>query len=242
MMEFLCPSGHRIRCPSDQAGRAAKCPRCGVKFRIPQPTDDEVSAIGSSDSNFSQPELIESTGSSRKLPVGGAGVKKEPQIEFLCPNGHVLHGAASLQGRPGECPECHSRFRIPTYEDVAPEENAEQAISVGRADATGSDVRKRDAGVVPAAAPPENPGHAMESLVSKLWDIRPNGAKIELRLRDGEILLPEQYLKTISHKNHQGVFAVREENGSLSLAVVAWDTVARATLRGLSELPKGLAE
>ncbi len=38
----------------------------------------------------------------------------EPEWEFLCPNGHLLHSTQAFQGRLGECPECHSRFRIPT--------------------------------------------------------------------------------------------------------------------------------
>ncbi len=42
---------------------------------------------------------------------------RERQIEFLCPNGHHLHGPASLQGRAGECPECSSRFRIPIIDE-----------------------------------------------------------------------------------------------------------------------------
>jgi hypothetical protein len=202
-----------------------------------------VSAAGSSDSNFASPELVESTGSSRKLPATGSNAPKDMQIEFLCPNGHRLHGAANLQGRPGECPECGSRFRIPTYEDVSPEESTEQEISLGRVDGQDSDARKRDvANNPPSASLPESTGQAMADLVARLWDIKPNGAKMELRLRDGESITPEQFLKKLSQKNHQGVFAVREENGSLSLTAVAWDTVARATLRGLHELPKGLAE
>ncbi len=36
-IEATCPSGHKILCPDDRAGRAAKCPRCGASFRIPGP-------------------------------------------------------------------------------------------------------------------------------------------------------------------------------------------------------------
>ena len=35
MIECLCPNNHKIRCPDDLAGRAAKCPKCGMKFPIP---------------------------------------------------------------------------------------------------------------------------------------------------------------------------------------------------------------
>ncbi len=56
-------------------------------------------------------------------------------MEFLCPEGHRLHGPIHLQGKPGECPECGSRFRIPVYDDVSEEEEIqEQEISVGGVD------------------------------------------------------------------------------------------------------------
>lgn len=35
MIECLCPNNHKIRCPDDLAGRAAKCPKCGLRFPIP---------------------------------------------------------------------------------------------------------------------------------------------------------------------------------------------------------------
>ncbi len=35
MIECLCPNKHKIRCPDELAGRAAKCPKCGLKFPIP---------------------------------------------------------------------------------------------------------------------------------------------------------------------------------------------------------------
>jgi hypothetical protein len=82
----------------------------------------------------------------------------------------------------------------------------------------------------------------MAALFGRLWDIRPQGATVELRLRDGEIVLPRQFLKKLSQQSRQGVFAVEEADGSLSLVAVAWDAVARVALRGLKEVPKELAE
>ena len=188
--------------------------------------------------------------------------QRSRQIEFLCPNGHRLHGPANLQGRPGECPECGSRFRIPTYEDISAEEEAETQISLGRVDGRDdSDAGKRDVtpapstpsaggnrvplvdGAVPAAMSGRGAeGQAMAALVARLWDARPTGATIELRLRDGATVVPHEFLKKLSQQNHQGVFAVKEADGGLSLVAVAWDAVATATLRGLRELPKGLAD
>jgi hypothetical protein len=235
VIEFLCPNGHRIRCQAEQMGRAAKCPRCGVKFRVPDPADTGVSEAVGSDSSVLRPEFTDSGISGKRPPVVGGGEQKEPQIEFLCPNGHRLHGPASLQGKPGECPECASRFRIPTYEDISAEEEAEREIGLGRV--------SHEEGAMPTTISSRSvAGQAMAALFARLWDIRPKGTTVELRLRDGEAVAPHQFLKRLSQQSHQGVFAVQETDGSVSLVVVAWDAVARMTVRGLSELPKGLGE
>ncbi|RMF89721.1 MAG: hypothetical protein D6741_17565, partial [Planctomycetota bacterium] len=113
-IEFLCPNGHRIRCADDKAGLAAKCPQCGVKFRVP--TLEEVRAAASGDlSKLENAEI-------------------EEQIEFLCPNGHRLFGPKRLQGRPGQCPECGMRFRIPNYDSVPEEEETESATRLSLAE------------------------------------------------------------------------------------------------------------
>lgn len=33
---ILCPNGHKLFCPEDQAGRRGKCPHCGATFRVPE--------------------------------------------------------------------------------------------------------------------------------------------------------------------------------------------------------------
>lgn len=120
MIEFLCPEGHRIRCPKEKAGRPAKCPKCGVEFRIPT-----IEELGLAEAAASDPPLVDSEPDgpvaaepADAMPSTAATTTtKERQIEFLCPNGHHLHGPASLQGRAGECPECGSRFRIPVVDE-----------------------------------------------------------------------------------------------------------------------------
>jgi hypothetical protein len=226
VIEFLCPNGHRIRCQAEQSGRGAKCPRCGVKFRVPEPNGHTVSDAGSSDSKILRPEFTESD---RKLTVPTGGDQKESSIEFLCPNGHRLHGAASLQGKPGQCPECGSRFRIPTYEDISAEEKPESQINLGHVDG-------REGSSATRLTP-----QTMGPMFARLWDLRPKDGAVELRLRDGEVIVPDQFLKKQS-QHAQGVFTVKEADGTVSVVAVAWDAVSRATVRGLKETPKELAE
>jgi hypothetical protein len=125
MIEFLCPNEHKIRCPDEKAGRQAKCPKCGVSFRIP--TLDELTIGASTLANSPAAEEV----ADAAVSPNGSGLRpaaavhspaaaasaNERQIEFLCPNGHHLHGPATLQGRAGECPECGSRFRIPVIDE-----------------------------------------------------------------------------------------------------------------------------
>jgi len=287
VIEFLCPNGHRIRCQAVQVGRPAKCPRCGVKFRIPEgaPVESEAAVA---DSTVSKPEFSDPALSDKKLPTAAAS-QPRGQIEFLCPNGHRLHGPASLQGKPGQCPDCGSRFRIPIYEEVSAEEEAASQISLGRVDgregsdigppaATGvsapesaeiaapsgkgpvppaaSPVPPAESPVPPAESPPppeESPmpttisnrlaaGHDMHALFVRLWEMRPKDAAIKLYLRDGETVVPHDFLKKLSEQTRQALFTSKESDGTITLTAVAWDSVVRVSVRGLKELPKGLAD
>jgi DNA-directed RNA polymerase subunit RPC12/RpoP len=241
MIEFLCPNGHKIRCQAAQAGRAAKCPRCGVKFRVPDAPDDSLPKTGDSDPIISPPDFTDSGISGERAPNTGSATR-EPDFEFLCPNGHRLHGPASLQGRPGECPDCGSRFRIPTYEDIPAEEETEQKIGRGRAGGReGSEIGTR--ATQPAAAVNHaTTAEATGAMFVRLWKMRPEGATVELRLRSGETIAPDQFLARASEDCGQGVFTTVEPDKTISLLVVPWAAIDRMTLRGLSEVPKEMAE
>lgn len=239
VIEFLCPNGHKISCQAEQAGKAAKCPRCGVKFRIPNSTELEIDELTGLTANLGTPDFVDSS-LMPKQPAGATAGKKEPEIEFLCPNGHRLHGPASLQGQPGACPECGSRFRIPTYEDVPVEEPAEQDLGVGHIDGSQSSSLDTPA----AAAAPSSVASAehMANLVARLWTILPKGAALEVGLRSGETFSPDRFLVKASHESHQGVFAAEKADGSVSLTIVAWDAVDRVFIRGLKKLPAELLD
>jgi len=193
------------------------------------------------------------------------GVVREPQIEFLCPNGHRLHGPASLQGRLGQCPECGSRFRIPIYDEGDEDEQAESGIEVGRADGRRlSDSRinlpdsaldRPSRGKSEVEQVSESPSDAMKTdvfasdsslgaihplgaIFAKLWVEKARGANFELVLDDQRILSPDYFIKTLSPPSH-GVFGTKESNGTITLEAVAWETVRRLVVRNLKRLPEG---
>jgi len=255
VIRFLCPNGHKIHCPDDRAGKAAKCPKCGVKFQIP-----ELSELQASDSEGSE------AGGIGSAAAGTAEVPGEEMIEFLCPNGHRLHGPASLQGRPGQCPQCESRFRVPSYDEVPDEEEEEpeQQITFKISDSSEDavvtleeveEIEGPEAGYgpgdeeMPTAARVEESGlssraaaaHAMVELVSKLWAEKAHGAVIELHLSDGEKLIPDRFAERLS-RGRCGVFTVKNPDGTHTLTAVAWDSVSRVVVQGLKRLPDKLLD
>jgi DNA-directed RNA polymerase subunit RPC12/RpoP len=266
MIEFLCPNGHKIHCPEERAGLPAKCPRCGIRFLIP--TLEEASAALGTASETAVSAEAEGAGIKAR-PVGGSGPSpeppQEPQIEFFCPQGHHLHGPASLQGKPGECPECGSRFRIPTLEDLAAAGPAEEEIRLeeaktsrlpmaeGTPAAGAHEPLRRE---IPTAAraqpsgsdssvamdlPPEAilspPGaHPMAELFARFWAARAEGSRVEVHLASGGVLLPDGYVATMSQLGH-AVLVTRDPDGSHTVTLVPWDSVARVILRGIRQVP-----
>lgn len=111
-LQFTCPSGHVISCEDSFSGKPAKCPQCSAKFVVPPPGQKTADPL---------PTKKKGTGGDAKSK--SANKPKEDMIDFLCPNGHKLNGPARLQGKPGQCPECDAKFRIPSYEDADEEQD-----------------------------------------------------------------------------------------------------------------------
>jgi hypothetical protein len=232
---FNCPQGHRLTCPDELAGKPGKCPKCGVVVRVPQAT----AAGGAADEEPAS-----------QLEVAADGVTASDlaadQIIFLCPNGHRLHGSASLAGRPGQCPHCGIRFLVPSTDEEEdeeqepfPEEDSADAPSddiVIQIDTTGkggsSKSGKAATGSNTTMATSVSPTAA---LLAKLWRYKAQGASIEIHLGDGKLLEPDQ----ISLKDaHHALLATREASGAHTLTAVAWSSIERIVVRGLDQLPK----
>jgi hypothetical protein len=272
MIEFLCPNEHKIRCPDEKAGRQAKCPKCGVSFRIPTP--EELSVGVSTIAHAADGEQMAEVGA--PAPTGAIGLSPaalaaapapaahttERQIEFLCPNGHHLHGPASLQGRAGECPECGSRFRIPVIDEpeVEPEPLLEPQLA-GDAEipleddfSLSSGVRPADGAEpleflqvldgpatgpagIPAAAGYVAAGvHPLATLFVELWAARDEGSRVEVHLESGSIIAPDGYMKSHSMRDH-AVLVSKDPDGRSTVTIVPWNSIARIILRALKEVP-----
>lgn len=240
-IEFLCPNGHRIRCPDERAGAAARCPRCGVKFRVPTLEDIEAAASGT------LPDDAESD--------------VEERIEFLCPNGHRLFGPRHLQGRPGQCPECGMRFRIPNYEEPPAEEGGstsqisladdENLINSAALPESGSTLPANGSGSAttithsePAVADElaSSSGQSgLQSLASgwhrvidQLWTMRTGDQRLEISLDNGDVIRPDRVIRGRVPIEF-AVFA--DEENETTLVVIATASIRQVRLVGLSELP-----
>jgi hypothetical protein len=236
MMKFLCPNGHPLNAPENLAGKSGKCPRCNKSFIVPHPDD----ARGNAD-------LVAASGSA-VTPAMGSGTNLNAAGEvfvFLCPNGHKLNGPPSLKGRPGQCPHCNARFIIPTDEDIAAAEQADDADDDDELAAeTGIDndsvaVSHLAKGSAVNNRPPAGPS-GLGYIVARLWDQRSEQTELEIFLSEGEIVAPDYFSESLSTSDY-GVFAV-QEGEAFTITVIPWSTVRRVGLRRLGELPGGLFE
>ncbi len=224
-MEFLCPNGHKIHCPNEQAGRAAKCPRCGVKFLIPTTTSGVPEAPP-------QIEFLCPAGDRLHGPArlqGRPGECPECGSKFRIPTYDEVGDDEKME------PDISLGGVDPP--SVAPSQIKEIEESFDSADsAEGFGVRQVALELPSTESGRKDLRHPLAALFSKLWAERPPGGAVELHLDHGETLVPGHFAETLSQQSH-GVFAVEEPDGTHTLTVVAWDSVVRVLVRGVCELP-----
>jgi hypothetical protein len=254
MIKFLCPNGHPLAAPESRVGKAGQCPRCQSRFVVPaprQPQDATSSAPTDRRASDTQPRGAQAA---------------DDTFMFLCPNGHKLYGAPSMQGRPGQCPHCHSRFLIPAAaaaesgeEESGEEEAGEEERFPGLDDATlhevvwdgppgATDPAADDAAPLwserPAGEPPPPPSpvscHPLGHIIRRIWTDQCSTEPLELRLADGTVMLVESCSVELSQHEY-GVFAVRNDDFSASVVVIPWDQITRATLPRVAALPADLS-
>jgi hypothetical protein len=272
MIKFLCPSGHQLSAPDNLAGKAGKCPKCNTPFVVPkleefeessppQPSVEERQEEPAPEQE-GEPPSGDASENQRETPAmgSGKGTATAPGeiFVFLCPNGHKLNGPPSLKGKPGQCPHCGARFRIPTDEEMElPEEEvptgeAEEEIADGQAvEEGGFDFSRMLGGQQqeeepveafveePPVAPPPPGASGLGYIVGRLWEQRADGTELEIFLTEGEILAPDQFSEVLSSSDY-GVFAVQEGDDSFTITVIPWSAVRRVGMRRMPDLPPQL--
>jgi hypothetical protein len=227
VLEFFCPNGHRIVCTDDRAGQVARCPKCNAQFRIPGP-DGANTTAKASQSGVAINTGVSSPGSSTtnlKAASSGIGQSATQQFAFLCPNGHRMNAPASLQGKAGQCPVCNAKFVIPQMTD-----NGKGELGLA-ADAAGADSGDIDTSGM----------HPLCALLRSLWNEKERGGVIELHLTGGTMVAPDWFDERHSRQSH-GVFAAQAADGTVTMTIVAWDSVTRVVIRNVEGLPEGMFE
>jgi hypothetical protein len=160
----------------------------------------------------------------------------EDLIAFLCPNGHRLTGPARLQGKPGECPHCGEKFRIPFIGEPQPFVGIQTG---GPADDSEALPMPEDTGNYHMRYSSSAP--AICTLLRKLWDEKEHGAVIELHLDGGAMLVPDWFDEHHSCDSH-GLFANQAADGTITMTAVAWSSIHRVIVRNIEGMPEGMFE
>lgn len=263
VIKFTCPEGHPLTCSDKQAGKSAKCPKCGSGFVVPDESlDSDGADYESDDYSDAIAEVIAADSGPLDVPISDQPPTGD-SIAFLCPNGHRLNGPKSLQGRPGQCPHCGEKFKIPDYDEE--EAEAGDSIPVGTiVDDDDIDIEdleqieqySEDGGLgtptfptskipiaeavdVPQPPPPPGNGHPLAQLFTQLWSKKEKGCVVEIYLEQGELFPAEHYSIDMSRQSH-GVFATKEDDGSFTVTTIPWESIHRIGIRKLKALPAGL--
>ena len=184
-------------------------------------------------------------------------------IEFLCPNNHKIRCSDDRAGHEAKCPKCGVKFLIPsngTSDKSADHEPAASSQVPGLGDSHISlDALDKIAAEESSAAVFKNPkstssiktsgtttarltagstasAPSMARTFAQLWAEKPKDATLEIILRNGEVYKPDLYSKKLSLQN-QGVFAVKEMDGTYTIIMVSWEALSHVQIRKLHTLP-----
>jgi hypothetical protein len=157
----------------------------------------------------------------------------DDEIVFLCPEGHQLVGPATAAGEAEECPVCHTRFLVPSPEEIEEETSSTPEIELTRllpiAEApAGFSLDGGDDGI-----------RGLGALFAALWQYKALGCPIELHLGEGRVLVPNGFAPESAALSH-AVFTVTEPNGATTLSIIPWSSIERINVRNLFEMPRGM--
>ena len=241
MIEFLCPNGHKIRCQAAQAGKAAKCPRCGVRFRVPDATDQNLPENGRFRPERLAARFHRFERHRENRPQHRPHGQEKPISSSSARTGIVCMAPRAFRDDRANAPTAVPASASPLMRIFPPKNRpSRKSASAGRMAAKGrisvpGDGARRGVDH-PAGA------EATEAMFARLGTC----VRRERRSSFGcEAARPSCHSSSSPprlRKSRHGVFATVEADATVSLIVIPWDAVDRMTIRGLSEVPKELAE
>ena len=220
---FHCSAGHRLIVPQAQAGKRGKCSKCGVPLQIP-----DLAAAAES----AEPELVPEP---EPVPEPEAEIASPmPAVEAVSetsPRAAAPAPAPALPSAPGTVDDGEWTFISGIDQPTRP--TADTGAAFGEA-------------AWPPAAPGTGPvggdvGNPMARLLTRLWAEREHGGIVEIHLKGGTVILPEEFAARWSGGSH-GLFASQAADGTVTLTAVAWETVQRIVVRHLSAVPGDMFE
>jgi hypothetical protein len=191
-------------------------------------------------------------------------------IEFLCPNNHRIRCSDDQAGQKAKCPKCNVKFIIPTEsgpDKVAADEPVNRApvnnvnmadshIALGTLEKTStgessaaifqpvkstSSIKTSAATSARLTAGSTATAPSAAKLFAQLWAEKPKDAILELILRNGDVYKPDIYAKKLSLQQ-QGVFALKEMDGTYTILMVSWDALSHVQVRKMHNLPDGFTD
>jgi hypothetical protein len=209
---FFCSNGHRIVAPLENVGLVGACSKCNVPVKVPAAPSPGPTAAGAA------PEA----------PDGTRIVRSDAEVRMSAPAGPPPVAPPP----PGEEPAAEAAVDPPGQSDEAAGWNF-----LGGAEA--------DEGGEAWPGPGED-GFAFDSdnptavLLGRLWEEQQHGGLVQVHLKDGGLILPQEYAPRWSQGTH-ALFASSEADGTITLTAVAWDAIQKIVVRNLKDgLPPGM--
>jgi hypothetical protein len=256
VIRFTCPLGHKISAPADKAGSNGKCPQCQTMFEVPRPPEnyngidvlraDEIIEFYCPNEHYLRaPARLQGKrgqcphcGEKFLVPsVDPAPGDPQPTASVAESGEMVAFGQIQEVGQapPPPVPQAEQ------VEVVEPQVGIKSGGSSGRLAPNFSFIEQQSAEPVEFAssgppAPPQPHGHPLAALFERIWEESDREAVVELELKTGERIAPLNYAHDVS-RGQFGIFAIRAHDGSHTVTVIAWDDIARITVKQLKELP-----
>lgn len=219
---FHCGNGHRIVAPVKNVGMTGVCSTCQTPVRVPAVEPGGVEPTG---------EMPGSPAVTRILDAGGGG-----------------RGSAAPAPTPGRVAGAPPAGPPVDHDPLAPVESG-PAGAAGEWGFFGGTAPVAEAAVAAGASwsePQGDEGFAADGdnptavLLSRLWEEQQHGGLVQVHLKDGGLILPQEYAARWSQGTH-AVFASSEADGSITLTAVAWDAIQKIVVRNLKDgLPPGM--